>query len=247
MPDTIEVASNLLIRKLEKIGELELADRRAIAALPFVSATMRAGHSLVQEGQTVTNCWLLLAGYVCRQKNANRGSRQILSFHMPGDLLDLQHLVLPQADHGIQAITDLSVATISTAALRELARARPAIGEAFWRDTLIESSIFREWVLNIGQRDAKSRIAHMLCEFAIRREAAGLGEPEHFDLPMTQQQIADATGLTPVHVNRMLQMLGAEAVIEREGRRITISDWDKMRRVADFEPGYLHLDRAKNG
>jgi len=241
MLTTVEDATGAFIRKFEQMVELDAADIRAIRALAFTAGTIRSGQHLVREGDVVETCWLLLGGYACRQKTSRNGNRQIVSFHMTGDLLDLQHLMLPVADHSIQAITDLSVACVSTAALRALARERPAIGEGFWRDTLIDASIYREWVLNIGQRDAKSRIAHMLCEFAVRREAAGLGAPERFDLPMTQQQIADATGLTPVHVNRMLQTLGAEGVIDRDGRRVSIVDWERMRRVADFEPAYLHL------
>ena len=117
---------------------------------------------------------------------------------------------------------------------------RPAINEALWRDSLIDASIFREWVLNVGRRDAKARIAHMLCEFASRRQAAGLGSPERFELPMTQEQIGDATGLTPVHVNRMLHALAADGVIVRDQREVEITDWPKMRRIADFDPAYLH-------
>ena len=241
MLSTAEDAAGAFVRKFKQMVELDAGDIRAIRALPFTAATIRAGQHLVREGDIVQTCWLLLGGYACRQKTSRTGNRQIVSFHMAGDLLDLQHLMLPEADNSIQAITDLSVACVGTAPLLALARERTAIGEGFWRDTLIDASIYREWVLNIGQRDAKSRIAHMLCEFAVRREAAGLGAPERFDLPMTQQQIADATGLTPVHVNRMLQTLGAEGVIDRDGRRVSIVDWDRMRRVADFEPAYLHL------
>ena len=109
-------------------------------------------------------------------------------------------------------------------ALRDLARQRPRVGEALWRGTLIDASIFREWVLNVGRRDARQRIAHMLCEFAVRREAAGLGSPESFVLPMTQEHIADATGLTAIHVNRMLQALGNDGVIQREKRQVAIAD-----------------------
>jgi len=237
----LDVASDCLIRKLDRLADLSQSDLQAIRALPFEIEGVGSGQYLVREGTLVRQCCLLLSGYACRYKSARMGNRQIVSFHLAGDILDLQHLLFPQADHSVQAITDARVAWVDTKALAALAQQRPAINEALWRDTLVDASIFREWVLNVGQRDAKSRIAHMLCEFAIRREAAGLGAPEQFELPMTQQQIAEATGLTAVHVNRMLQMLGTEGVIERQGRRFTIVDWDKMRDVADFEPGYLHL------
>ena len=159
---------------------------------------------------------------------------------MPGDILDLQHLLLTRADHSLQTITEATFLRVPAAALRQAARDHPNVAEALWRDTLIDASVFREWVLNVGRRDAKSRIAHMLCEFAVRREAAGLGSPERFELPMTQEQIADATGLTAVHVNRTLRALSESGIIARDKRNVEIIDWDRMREVADFNPVYLH-------
>jgi CRP-like cAMP-binding protein len=229
-----------LITKLGLLADLDKEDRAAIRALPVTLKPARPNCYLVREGDTATSCCLLIDGYACRHKAASNGSRQIVSFHHPGDLLDLQHLWLERADHNIQTISDAVVGWVPIAALRALSRDRPRIGEALWRDTLIDASIYREWVLNVGRRDAKQRIAHMLCEFAVRRQAAGLGSPEDFVLPMTQEHIADATGLTAIHVNRMLQALGNEGVIQREKRHIAIADWQRMRRVADFQPAYLH-------
>jgi CRP-like cAMP-binding protein len=229
-----------VIRKLERLGHLHQADRDAIRALPLTMKTAPPNHFLVREGDLARDCCLLLKGYACRHKATSGGGRQIVSFHLPGDILDLQHLLLPRADHNLQTITAATVATVPAAAIKELAQERPAIGEALWRDTLIDASIFREWVLNVGRRDSKARIAHMLCEFAARREAAGLGSPERFQLPMTQEQIADATGMTSVHVNRMLHELGRDGVIVRDKREVEITDWARMRRIADFDPAYLH-------
>ncbi len=229
-----------MIRKLERLGRLDDEDRRALAALPFTVKAASAHHYLVREGSTAFDCCILLKGYACRHKATSDGGRQIVSFHLPGDILDLQHLLLARADHNVQTITAATVAWVPCASLKAIATERPAIAEVLWRDTLIDASIFREWVLNIGRRDAKARIAHMLCEFAARRDAAGLGAPERFELPMTQEQIADATGLTPVHVNRMLRALTQDGVISRRGRQFEIVDWDRMRRVADFDQAYLH-------
>jgi CRP-like cAMP-binding protein len=183
---------------------------------------------------------MLVTGYACRHKVAANGGRQIVSFHLAGDILDLQHLLLAVADHNVQTITDATIAWIPKVALKRAADGSARIADALWRDTLIDASIFREWVLNVGRRDARSRTAHMLCEFAARREAAGLGSPEDFELPMTQEQIADATGLTAVHVNRMLRALEEDGAITRDRRRIRIVDWQRMRRIADFDPVYLH-------
>jgi len=234
-------ALGALIRKLDRLTTLSEADKQAITALPFRITTASAGVSLVNEGDRVTNCCLLLSGYAFRYKSAVNGKRQIVSFHMTGDVLDLQNMLLPRADHGVQTLTEATIAWISGTALEALTEEHPAIGKALWRDTLIDASIFREWVLNVGQRDAKSRIAHMLCEFAVRREAAGLGTPERFELPMSQEHIADATGLTPVHVNRMLMALANEGLITRARRDVRIADWERLRRAAGFHVDYLHM------
>ena len=236
-----EDAFAALVRKLDRLATLDDADKQAIAALPFRITTAAPGTHLVRDGDAITECCLLISGYAFRYKLAANGHRQIVSFHLPADILDLQHLLLPVADHGVQTIGEARIAWVPVDALKALIERRPRIREAMWRDTLIDASIFREWVLNVGQRDARSRIAHMLCEFAVRREAAGLGTPERFLLPMTQEHIADATGLTPVHVNRMLMSLANDGIIDRNKREIGIADWERMRRAADFEPSYLHM------
>jgi CRP-like cAMP-binding protein len=241
MTHAIDDAFGALIRKLDRLATLSEADKQAIADLPFRTATATAGQHLVREGDGVTECCLLLSGYAFRYKVSANGNRQIVSFHMAGDVLDLQHLLLAKADHGVQTLTESLVVWVPVAALTALVEQHPAIGKALWRDTLVDASIFREWVLNVGQRDAKSRIAHMLCEFAVRRDAAGLGTPERFELPMSQEHIADATGLTPIHVNRMLMALANEGIIERDKRDVKIADWDRMRRAADFDAAYLHM------
>ncbi|HXH16602.1 MAG TPA: Crp/Fnr family transcriptional regulator [Sphingomonas sp.] len=230
-----------LIRKLERLAPLDDADRQAIAALPVRVETVPAGAQLVNRGDTMTACCVLLEGYSHRYKQAANGNRQIVSFHLAGDIMDLQHLMLPTADHGIQTLTEATIAWIPLVALQAVMKARQKIGDAFWRDTLIDASIFREWVLNVGQRDAKSRVAHMLCEFVVRREAAGLGGPGSLALPMSPDHIADATGLTIVHVNRMLTALENDGVIRLDNGRVTVADWDGLRKSADFDISYLHM------
>lgn len=229
-----------LIGKLTRLSELSDDDQQALRSLPVTIVDAPTNHFLIREGQDAPECYLILEGYVCRHKLASNGGRQIVSFHMAGDIVDLQHLLLTKADHSIQTITNVRYARFPAQRLRQIAQERPMVAAALWRDTLIDASVFREWVLNVGRRDAKSRVAHMLCEFAVRRQAAGLGSPERFNLPMTQEQIADATGLTPVHVNRMLRALMEDGVIDRDNRDVRIVDWDQMRRVADFDPMYLH-------
>jgi CRP-like cAMP-binding protein len=229
-----------LIRKLERLADLQDEDRIEIAGLMLRLEEVPAGRHLIREGQRPDECCLLVSGFACRHKVTADGARQIVSFHLRGDLLDIQHLLLDRADHSVQTISAGVVAWVPKQQLVRLAWTRPAIGQALWRDSLIDASIFREWVLNVGRRDGRSRIAHMLCEFATRCEAAGLGDANCFELPMTQEQIGDATGLTSVHVNRMLKVLRDEGAIARSGRQVRITDWERLRAIADFDPDYLH-------
>lgn len=229
------------VSKLAALNPLTAEEIAAIGTLPTRLQSVRARTAIVTEGQTISECCLLVDGFACRHKLSRDGGRQIVSFHIPGDILDVQHLLFDRADHNVQTITDATLAFVPMDAMRRLTDDWPEIARALWRDCLVDASVFREWVLNVGRRSAKTRIAHMLCEFAARAEAAGIGSPAHFSLPMTQEDIADATGLTAVHVNRMLRELSEEGVIAREGRQIRIADWPHMKRIADFSPAYLHI------
>jgi CRP-like cAMP-binding protein len=229
-----------VLSRLARGSLLSEEDKAAFLALPYRTESVPAHKTLVQEGEPVQFCCMLLDGFVARHKIEQTGKRQIVSFHQAGDIVDLQHLFFSTADHTVEAITPATVAWITDDAFRGLLRKRPLLAEAVWREAMIDASVFREWVLNIGRRDAKSRIAHMLCEVAKRAEAAGLGNSQGFHLPLTQEEIADATGLTGVHVNRMIRELLNEGAIERQGRTYVISDWDRMCDIADFEDSYLH-------
>jgi CRP-like cAMP-binding protein len=243
MPENPDHPLAPMVRKLCLWTELDQADWEEIYQLPYQHRHLDAGQYLVWDGDQPQNSCLLLSGFAYRHKHAGNGGRQILSIHMKGDLVDLQNSLLGTADHNVQMRTAGEVALIPVQPLRELAFRNPAIGMAMWYETLVEGSIFREWVLNIGRRDARTRIAHLLCEFALRMETAELGHQTSYELPITQEQLADAVALTPVHVNRTLMKLEQDGLITRTKRIIAIIDWKAMVKVADFEPRYLHLDR----
>ncbi|WP_277971538.1 Crp/Fnr family transcriptional regulator, partial [Sphingomonas echinoides] len=146
------------------------------------------------------------------------------------------------ADHSVQTLTESDVAFIPREAIRKLAFERPNVGMAMWHDSLVDASIFREWIANVGRRDAQTRIAHLLCEFSLRLKIAGLGEPTNYELPMTQEQLGDCVSLTTVHVNRTLKALESANLIARStSRGIIIGDWKKLAYAADFDSTYLHL------
>jgi CRP-like cAMP-binding protein len=184
----------------------------------------------------------MLAGYAVRHKIVAGGSRQIVAIQMKGELVDFQNSLLGHADHSVQMLTPGRIASIPKDAMNRLIAERPAVAHALWIDTLVDGSIFREWIANVGRRDARTRIAHLLCEFSLRLKLAGLGDQTGYEMPMTQEQLADATGLTAVHVNRTIKGLEADGLIARvHPRSITIGDWRKLADTGDFNSAYLHL------
>ena len=192
-------------------------------------------------------CGVLGSGLAYRQKLTGDGDRQIIGLCVPGDPLDFQHLFLDVADHSVQMMTRGEVLLIQRAHFQELVRTRAGVAHAVLVNILIESSIFREWVLNVGRRDARARMAHLFCEFAIRMEAHQLAEVTGFHFPVTQEQLADALGLTPVHVNRTLKALEADGLITRDKRTVRFPSWERLREVGDFNHRYLHRDLQMTG
>jgi CRP-like cAMP-binding protein len=237
-----------MLRKLRLWVPLDAGDERALLDLPYQVVTVGKQRVLINEGDFVSHCWLLLSGFCARYKIVGNGGRQIVSIHMMGDLVDLQNSLLGVADHGVQALTECEMAKIPIEAIKRLTDARPKVKDALWYDTLVDGSIFREWVANVGRRDSKTRIAHLLCEFALKLDAINPGRQLDYELPMTQEQLADATGLTPVHVNRVLQTLVRDGLIERvTSKSVLIGNWQRLAEAGDFNRRYLHLDTALGG
>ncbi len=237
----------LLVRNLELRSPLPPADREAVLNLPYTLRTLEAATYTVREADAPLHCAVLVSGFAYRQKLTGDGSRQIVALHIPGDALDFQNLFLDVSDHSLQMLTRAEVAFVMMRDLQVLARQRPAVGHAILVKILVEASIFREWVLNVGRRDSRTRIAHLLCELGVRLDAEGLAQDYGYELPMTQEQLADAVGLTPVHVNRTLKALEAEGLIVRSKRSINFPDWQRLRTVADFNHRYLHLEPQRSG
>jgi CRP-like cAMP-binding protein len=233
-----------LLRKLEQWKALDQPDQEAVLALPYRIEKVDAETSIVREGDRPSHSCLLVSGFAFRSKLVGDGARSISAIHMRGDMVDLQNSLLVVADHSVQTLTPCTLAYIPVDAIRQLAFSCPRVGMAMWYDTLVDASIFREWIANVGRRKGPARIAHLLCEFGVRLEAAGLGSRLNYKLPMTQEQLADCTGMTMVHVNRTLKSLAASGDITRSIREVAIADWDKLCSTADFDPEYLHLQGA---
>lgn len=246
MPD-LHPTFEKLVRRLQRRSPLGEDDRRALLSLPHNVKKLAAGAHIIRDGDPAEHCSLILSGFAYRYKITGEGGRQIISFHVAAEFVDLQNSLLGIADHSVQMLTEAEIALIPANAVQDLAMTRPAIARTLWIDTLIDASIFREWVVNVGRRDSRARIAHLLCEFSLRLEAAGLASNHHYELPMTQEQLADAVGLTSVHVNRVLKQLAEEGLIRRDRRSITIENWSRMRAAGDFNERYLHHDAMDGG
>ena len=243
-PQTDGSALEPMVRKLEYRGKFNAEDRAALLALPHHVKRFENHHYIVREHDEATHCCLMVSGFSVRHKIVRGGLRQIVAIHMKGEMVDLQNSLLGKADHSVQMLTAGQVAMIPREHILRVAAERPAVGRAMWTDTLVDASIFREWIANVGRRDARTRIAHLLCEFGLRLKHAGLAEEQTYSLPMTQEQLGDATGLTSVHVNRSLKALEAEGLIQRASpRAVTIGDWKNLAEAGDFDSGYLHMKR----
>jgi CRP-like cAMP-binding protein len=231
----------LMIRKLESIFRLSDEEKQALQDLPVQLQIYKADQDIVRIGDSPSQCCLLVEGYVSLYKLTDRGKRQIMAFYVPGDMPDLQSLHLQVLDNSLATATPCTVGFIQHEDLRRLCERYPRITAALWRETLVDASIFREWVLNVGRRDAFTRMAHLLCELRMKLKVVGLAENDTFELPFTQVELADAIGTSTVHVNRVLQDLRAKGLIRSYGARLTIPDWEKLKETAGFDPLYLHL------
>jgi len=229
-----------LVRRWSKRCRFSPDDCDAVRALPYTRRTFGKDAYIVREGEHTTDCTLLLRGFAFRQKLLTDGDRQIISFHIPTEFVDLQNGLLGVADHNVQSLNHSEVASIPRGPLMSLADEHPSIRLAMWIDTLIDSSVFREWVVNVGRRDSRARIAHLLCELVLRLERTGASRDGMLDFPLTQEQLADATGLTAVHTNRTLQSLRRDNLIQLSNGILRVVDWEGLREVGDFDELYLH-------
>ena len=242
-PDPSPSERQRLVRKLESIAKLSPQEKEALLALPMNVKEFGADQDIIREGERPAESCLLLEGFACRYKILPDGRRQIMSFHTPGDIPDLLSIQLRVMDHSLGTLVPSKLAFIPHEPLRELTRQYPGIAGAFWRDTLIDAAIFREWMVGLGRRSALQRIAHLLCEMAVRIAAVGLADKHVYDLPVTQAELGDALGLSTVHVNRVLQQLRGSGLFTFRGSTVTVCDWNGLKVAGEFDPTYLHLER----
>lgn len=244
MVSAAEQSLGVLIRKLESIASLSPQERQALTGLSVTIRTLSAGQDIVRYGDRTTQCCLVVQGWTGRYKLLTRGRRQIFSFHVPGDIPDLESLFRPVMDHSVATLTKATVAFIPHESLRELIAAHPSLAAVFWRSTLIDGAVFRAWMLGLGRRSAFEHMAHLFCELYLKLRAVGLAGDGRCPLPITQVDLGDALGLSNVHVNRVLQVLRGQKLISLHSSTLVIEDWPALVRISEFDPEYLGLEKS---
>ena len=229
-----------MIGKLAAHNLLSSEDIASLYKLPYHCRYLEAGSYILRDNDISDSCNVLVSGLAYRHKVSGAGFRQIVAIHIPGEIVDLQQMYIHNSDSNVQALTRCTISTISHSSIQKLLMERPSIAQSLFASTLLELSLSREWMLNIGRRDARTRIAHFFCEFAFRLEKTGRLTGHSFDLPMIQEQLGDALGLTPVHVNRMIKSLVQDGLIQRKRSGITIPNWQRLVDEADFNSRYIH-------
>jgi len=236
--------SNPFLRKLAYGTDLTADDREFLLEVSATPRPVPARTDLIGEGEEPEDVHLVMSGYACRYKILPDGRRQIMAIFVPGDLCDLHVQILGQMDHSIGTLSDATVVDIPAATIGRLI-ANPRINRGLWWMTLVDEGTLREWLVSMGQRGANEQMAHVFCELHLRLRSVGLAEDDSFDLPGTQEDLADLMGITPVHVNRTLAVLRENGLIEIAGRCLVIPDVGRLRAFGGFEPSYLHLRGGK--
>jgi CRP-like cAMP-binding protein len=234
----------LLALRLQAYTKLSQDDIQAIERLSRQGLRdVGARRDLIREGDQPRSVFLMLAGWACRYKTLPDGRRQIVGLFVPGDICDLNIYILKEMDHNVGAISQIRVAEIGRDDFEQMMTDHPRITQALLWDELVTVAVQREWTLNVGQRTAYERIAHLLCEMFLRLRAVGLTDGNSCHFPLTQVDLADATGLTAVHVNRTLQELRRDGLVELQSKMLTIPDFKALQSAAMFNDNYLHLNR----
>lgn len=240
--------SNVWTMKMEQFTRFSPVECARLDAL--VAARQRthdAREDIIAQGVHSNHCHVLLSGFACRYAILPDGQRQIMAFLVPGDLCDAEIFVLKKMDHAIGALVPSVTAMIPADAMRLLLREVSAVSEALWWGTMTDLAVLRERIVDHGRRTATERIAHLLYEMLVRHRIVEETDGDAFDFPITQIDLADATGLTPSHVNRVLQRLRDDGLIAWRSRVLTIVDSAGLREVGQFSADYLHLHRTEAG
>jgi len=231
----------LFLARLSSRSELDTSEQDALLSLPGALVDVPPNRDFVRMGEVVSHACLVVDGLTGRFGQTRSGERQITSLHIPGDMVDLHSAVVPKAPAALMALCKTQILKVPHAALLEISRKHPRIAEAFWRDCVVDGAISAQWVINVGRRDSQTRLAHLLCEMAVRYNEISEDHPVSFHFPATQAQLGDATGMTSVHLNRTLRALREKGLVEQQKSLISIPRWSALTKFAEFDSTYLAL------
>jgi CRP-like cAMP-binding protein len=230
------------LHRLRLRSVLTSEEQEAILDLTGQTRSFRSNQDIVSPGERVEHACLITSGLAGRFDQMLDGERQVTSFYIAGDMCDLHSVVAPRASWSITALSSVTASLVPHRQLRELCIRYPGVAVAFWRDGTADGSVFAKWIGNLGRKNAKARIGHLFCEMGLRSETAGLGTKTSFELSLTQKRLGDAAGLTAVHVNRVLQEMRREGLLQFNAGQVTIPDWNALASLAEFDPAYLLLE-----
>jgi CRP-like cAMP-binding protein len=236
-------AVDTLLLKLRARDVVSDAEEQVLRRSVSEIREFAGNRTIVRCGVTLSECNLLIDGLVCRYKDLSDGQRQIMELHVSGDFIDLHSFLLKRLEHNVGALTPVRLAVVPHDRVRTITEDHPHLARMLWFSTLLDAAIHRERILSVGRRSAIARIAHLLCEIYMRLEIVGLAGDHRFQLPLTQTDVADASGLTSVHVNRMLRKLRNDELLTYRAGEVVIHDWERLTQVAEFSASYLYLER----
>lgn len=234
------------IRKLENFTALSDEDKRVLEDAASDTREFGPREDIIREGDRPDHVHLMVEGWAVRYKLLPNGTRPILAYLIPGDLCDI-HVTLYEMDHSIGTLSPCKVACIRREVIIQIMRDHERLARALWWSTLVNEAILREWLVTVGHLPADKRVAHFICEMLLRSKAAGLTYDDSFELPPTQEELADSMGMSTVHMNRMLQELRSQGLITSKGKRIIVDDRDRLMAFAEFNPNYLHHQTPVRG
>ncbi len=226
--------------KLSRLVDLTDSDVAALEAATAHPRRYAARNDLIREGDETGPMFVVLEGWICRYKILPSGTRQIMAFLIPGDACDLHIKLLAEMDHSIQAITPATVATVSRGEMQTLMHDHPNIARAMYTAQLVDEGVMRAWIVSMGRRSSVERVAHLICELYLRARTIGLTQDSEFALPLSQLILADALGMTAVHINRVLKELRLAGALALGRGSATILDPKKLVQIAGFDDNYLH-------
>lgn len=233
-----------LLLKLRRRDDVSAEEEGVLRAIVGPVQSVPARRYVVREGEPLKHSTLLVEGIMGRYRDMRDGQRQITELHVSGDFADLHSFTLKRLDHDILALTDCSISSVSHDALRNVTEHFPHLTRLLWFSTNLDAAIHRAWAVSLGRRDAAARVAHLVCELQIRLQIVGMADDQGYALPLTQADLAECLGLTPVHVNRVLKELRERGLLTFRGGQVRIEDVAGLRRLGEFTTDYLYLDKC---